>query len=57
MVHLTAAGAELLRRRRAARARLIDELAGRLSDDDRDALAAALPALERLVAAQRSATR
>jgi DNA-binding MarR family transcriptional regulator len=56
MVHLTGAGGELLRRRREARARLIDELAGRLSDDDQDALAAALPALERLVAAQRSTT-
>ncbi|MGI5239459.1 MarR family winged helix-turn-helix transcriptional regulator [Dactylosporangium sp. CA-139066] len=52
MVHLTAAGAERLQARREARARLLDELAGRLSGDDRDALAAALPALERLVAAQ-----
>ncbi|MEV6924992.1 hypothetical protein AB0M46_10890 [Dactylosporangium sp. NPDC051485] len=52
MVHLTAAGAELLRRRHDARARRLAELAGRLSPEDRAALAAALPALDRLVTTQ-----
>jgi DNA-binding MarR family transcriptional regulator len=51
MVHLTEAGAGLLRRRRDARARLLTELTGHLSADDRAALAAALPALDRLVTA------
>lgn len=51
MVHLTPAGADLLRRRRDARARLLVELTARLSADDRAALAAALPALDRLVTA------
>ncbi|MFG2039849.1 MarR family winged helix-turn-helix transcriptional regulator [Dactylosporangium sp. NPDC048998] len=51
MVHLTPAGADLLRRRRDARARLLDSLTGRLSADDRAALAAALPALDRLATA------
>ncbi|HTJ36532.1 MAG TPA: MarR family transcriptional regulator [Dactylosporangium sp.] len=51
MVHLTAAGADLLRRRRAARAGLLAQLTERLSADDRTALEAALPALDRLVAA------
>ncbi|WP_433201750.1 MarR family winged helix-turn-helix transcriptional regulator [Dactylosporangium sp. CS-047395] len=49
MVHLTAAGADVLRRRRAARARRMSELAEHLSAEDRAALAAALPALDRLV--------
>ncbi|WP_433042019.1 MarR family winged helix-turn-helix transcriptional regulator [Dactylosporangium sp. CS-033363] len=49
MVHLTAAGADVLSRRRDARARRMSELAEHLSADDRAALAAALPALDRLV--------
>ncbi|GAA2370013.1 MarR family winged helix-turn-helix transcriptional regulator [Dactylosporangium salmoneum] len=52
MVHLTATGAELLRRRHDARARRLAELAERLSAEDRAALAAALPALDRLVTTQ-----
>ncbi|WP_432840183.1 MarR family winged helix-turn-helix transcriptional regulator [Dactylosporangium sp. CA-092794] len=51
MVHLTPAGADLLRRRRDARAHRLMELAERLTADDRAALAAASSALDRLVAA------
>ncbi|WP_426513942.1 MarR family winged helix-turn-helix transcriptional regulator [Dactylosporangium sp. McL0621] len=49
MVHLTEDGAEVLRRRRDTRARLLAGLADRLDPADRAALAAALPALDRLV--------
>ncbi|NJC71267.1 MarR family transcriptional regulator [Planosporangium thailandense] len=51
LVHLTPAGEDLIRRRRDERARRLTELAGRLAADDRAAIAAALPALERLIAA------
>ncbi|WP_433089075.1 MarR family transcriptional regulator [Dactylosporangium sp. CA-052675] len=49
MVHLTPDGADVLRHRRDTRARLLAGLADRLDDEDRAALAAALPALDRLV--------
>lgn len=50
LVHLTPGGAAVLRRRRDARADRLVALARRLSVDDRAALAAALPALDRLAA-------
>nr|BFE57972.1 MarR family transcriptional regulator [Dactylosporangium thailandense] len=49
MVHLTPDGADVLRHRRDTRARLLADLADRLGEEDRAALAAALPALDRLV--------
>ncbi|MGC9666150.1 MarR family winged helix-turn-helix transcriptional regulator [Planosporangium sp. 12N6] len=57
MVHLTPVGADVLRRRRDARARRLVELTDRLTADDRAALAAALPALDRLVDAHRTDDR
>lgn len=48
LVELTAAGAELLRSRREIRGRRLHELVGHLDDDERAALAAALPALNLL---------
>jgi DNA-binding MarR family transcriptional regulator len=50
MVHLTPAGAELLRRWRDGRARRLAELVDRLPAEDRTAIAVALPALDRLTA-------
>jgi DNA-binding MarR family transcriptional regulator len=50
MVHLTPAGEDLVSRRRDLRARRLAELTGRLSIDDRAAIAAALAALDRLTA-------
>jgi DNA-binding MarR family transcriptional regulator len=48
LLALTPAGAELLDRRRAARAQLLTGPLGGLDDDEVAAIAAALPALARL---------
>jgi DNA-binding MarR family transcriptional regulator len=48
MVQITAGGAELLRRRRAARAKKLSDLLARLAPAERAAIMAALPALDRL---------
>jgi DNA-binding MarR family transcriptional regulator len=48
VVRLADAGRELLSARREARARRLSELMGALADDDRAAILAALPALDRL---------
>jgi DNA-binding MarR family transcriptional regulator len=49
LVHVTAAGAAVVDGRRAERMNHLTELAGRLAPADRAAIAAALPALARLV--------
>jgi DNA-binding MarR family transcriptional regulator len=48
LIRVTPAGREALRVRRAARARALDELLRELPAADRDAIMAALPALDRL---------
>jgi DNA-binding MarR family transcriptional regulator len=48
VVTITGAGREAVRRRRAARAEALSGLLQRLSPDDRAAITAALPALDRL---------
>nr|WP_240940349.1 MarR family transcriptional regulator [Planosporangium flavigriseum] len=50
LVHLTPAGRNLVRQRRDDRAQSLAKLTGHLSADERAALAAALPALDRLTA-------
>jgi DNA-binding MarR family transcriptional regulator len=50
LVHITAPGAAIIDGRRAERMARLGELAGRLTPADREAIAAALPALARLVA-------
>jgi DNA-binding MarR family transcriptional regulator len=50
LVHITPAGAAIIDGRRAERMARLAELAGRLTPADRAAIAAALPALARLVA-------
>jgi DNA-binding MarR family transcriptional regulator len=55
LVAATEAGATLVASRRAERAAALHELMGRLDADDRAAIAAALPALSRLVEASRTA--
>jgi DNA-binding MarR family transcriptional regulator len=52
-VRITAAGHELITRRRAARAERLSRLLAQLSPADQDALAAALPAMSALVSAYR----
>jgi DNA-binding MarR family transcriptional regulator len=47
-VHATDLGREVLERRRASRARLLDDLVTRLDDDDQRRLREALPVLHRL---------
>jgi DNA-binding MarR family transcriptional regulator len=49
LVHVTAAGAEIVNGRRADRVAHLTALADRLTPDERAAIAAALPALARLV--------
>jgi DNA-binding MarR family transcriptional regulator len=49
LVHLTDAGRQRLAQRRAARAAVIEERLRALADDERERLAAALPALEKLI--------
>jgi DNA-binding MarR family transcriptional regulator len=48
VVSITDAGRDAVARRRAARAQALSELLGRLPADERAAIAAALPALDRL---------
>jgi DNA-binding MarR family transcriptional regulator len=50
LVHITPAGAAIIDGRRAERMARLAELAGRLTPAEREAIAAALPALARLVA-------
>lgn len=52
-VQLTPDGRDLLAHRRAVRAERLSVLMGRLSQDDHDALAAALPAMNALASVQR----
>jgi DNA-binding MarR family transcriptional regulator len=52
LVEATAAGAELVRRRRAERAEALRLMLARLEPRDRDAIVDALPALTRLVEAR-----
>ena len=52
-VQITDAGLEVVARRRAIRAERLSSLLSRLSQADQDALAAALPAMDALVSAQR----
>src|SRR5690606_24735627 len=49
MVHITDAGSALVASRRAARAEQLSSVLARLSEEERRAIAAALPALDRLV--------
>jgi DNA-binding MarR family transcriptional regulator len=49
LVRITPAGREALRARRAARAQRLGELLAALPDADREAIEAALPALDRVV--------
>lgn len=56
LVAVTGAGSTLVASRRAERAAALHELMGRLDGDDRAAIAAALPALSRLVEAGRAAS-
>jgi DNA-binding MarR family transcriptional regulator len=48
LVRITEVGLALLGRRRAARAEILTELLGRLSQTDRDKIIASLPAFDRL---------
>ena len=52
-VEITDAGRDVIARRRAIRAERLSSLLTRLSQDDQDALAAALPAMDALASAQR----
>jgi DNA-binding MarR family transcriptional regulator len=54
LVEATDAGLDLLRRRRAERADALQHMLDRLDPQDRAAIAAALPALARLVEARTS---
>jgi DNA-binding MarR family transcriptional regulator len=56
-VQITDAGRDLLARRRAARAGRLSVLLATLSQADQDALAAALPAIRALAAAERDGQR
>ena len=49
MVHVTAAGRKLIAERRAARAERLSALLAQLTPDERTAIAAAVPAINRLV--------
>jgi DNA-binding MarR family transcriptional regulator len=55
-VRLTGEGREMLARRRAVRAERLALIIARLSPEDLDALAAALPAMDALVSAERDAS-
>jgi DNA-binding MarR family transcriptional regulator len=56
-IRITADGKAVLAHRRAVRADRLAGLLDRLSPDERDALAAALPAMDALASAQRTETR
>jgi DNA-binding MarR family transcriptional regulator len=56
-VRLTDQGRDTLARRRAVRAERLAVILGRISPEDRAALAAALPAIDALASAQRDITR
>jgi DNA-binding MarR family transcriptional regulator len=56
LIRITPAGREALRARRDARARRLNELLAALPDADREAILAALPALDRLVQIGNTAT-
>jgi len=52
-VRITDAGRDLVARRRASRAERLSGLMTRLSQEDQDALAAALPAMQALASVRR----
>jgi DNA-binding MarR family transcriptional regulator len=52
LVEVTGAGLELIGRRRAQRAEALQQMLGRLAQQDQDAITTALPALVRLIEAR-----